>query len=365
MWNAYLDQLSAYILPRSDEPTSKDADWGEHDLLRLEIGYGLISLAEAEGPDTLVPCMKQLRRWLFADWGFLMPTIRILDDLSLEKHEYRIRLSGRVVATGRVQPKERLVVEVTNAPADAQIIRDPVFERDAYWIDPDAAPNAPHISPSMVIAAHVGDVLRQRLGALLQANQVAKLVELTAAKSPRVVEAFREASPRLGHLLWVLRELLNEGIPIRDLATILDAYTIEGLQEQTREAALARVRIALASTITTQFAHGDRLAMVLLGDVLTQELDWYCEPERDLDTDRSVRIIRAVHDAMLTADCLSAVLVVRDDVRGILRHLRIASMPPLLALGEITTDLEADVVATVGLSVEAPEPNFERGRAAA
>ncbi len=365
MWNAYLDQLSSYIRPRPDDPSPSTADWGERDLVRLEVGYGLIALAETEGTDTLVPCIKQLRRWLFWEWGFVMPKVRILDDLSIGKYEYRVRLSGRVVAEGRVQPKERLVVDAERVPVGAEIIRDPVFECDAYWIDPDAAPDAPHISPSMVIAAHLGEVLRQRLGALLQANQVATLVEITATTNPDAVKRFREASPRLGHLLWVLRELLNEGVPIRDLATILEAYSVEGLQEQTRETALARVRVALAATITARFSIGDRIPMVMLGEALTRELEWYCAPERDLDTDRSVRIIRSIHDAMLTAECLGASLVVRDEVRGILRHLRVSTMPPLLALSEITADREADVVATVGLSVEASAPAYERGRAAA
>ncbi|MEQ9499154.1 MAG: FHIPEP family type III secretion protein [Deltaproteobacteria bacterium] len=365
MWNAYLDQLSAYITPRGDDPTIEQADWGEHDLVRLEIGYGLIPLAEAADADSLVPCVQQLRRWLYHDWGFLMPAVRIIDDLSIGKYAYRIRLSGRVVATGRVQPNERLVVDVTDAPNDQEVVRDPVFGFDGYWVDPDAAPNAEHVSASMVIAAHLGEILRQRLGALLQANQVATLVELAQASDPKAVDAFRAASPRLGHLLWVLRELLNEGVPIRDLTTILDTYATEGLQEQTREQALASVRLALATSITTRFARDARLSMVMLSESLNHELEWYCEPERELDTERSVAIIRSVHDAMLTAECLGAVLVVRDEVRGILRHLRVASMPPLLALGEITSDARADVIATVGLSIEPARPAHTTSRAAA
>jgi len=227
------------------------------DLIRLELGYGLLSLASGETPK-LTEQIKALRRTLAAETGFVLPPVRIQDNLQLPSETYVIRIKEIEAARGEIRPAMLLAMDprggVPELPGERTT--EPAFGLPALWIAPslrEQAVIAGHtvVDPPSVLTTHLTEVVREYMADLLSYTETQKLLDNLPREHQKLVADLIPSQITVGGVQRVLQALLAERVSIRDLPTIL-----EGIQEavagggQNITAITAHVRVRLSRQIS-------------------------------------------------------------------------------------------------------------------
>jgi flagellar biosynthesis protein FlhA len=201
------------------------------DELKLELGYGLLSLVREDdtGTDRLTDQIKALRRQLAADLGFVMPPVRILDNIQLEPNAYRIKIKEIDAGQGQIFPSQLMVMDPMGKEIGLPGIHttEPTFGLPATWIEPalrDEAElrNYSIIDPSTVISTHLTEVLKANVAELLSYANVQSLLGGLSKDQQKLIEDIVPGQITVSGIQRVLQALLGERISIRDLPTILD-----------------------------------------------------------------------------------------------------------------------------------------------
>jgi flagellar biosynthesis protein FlhA len=253
------------------------------DPLRVEVGFALVPLVEPGGGE-LLGRIGDLRRELADELGLLLPPIRIRDNLRLRSHEYVLRIRGAKAASGRLYRSQVLAVadgspgaaaprgELAGREADAE-----AFGGAAMWIDPSQRSAAVMmgyavLEPPAALMRHLSRTVRRHAAELLSREQVAGLLAGLEAGHAHLVADAREKL-KLARIHKVLQRLLREGVPIRDLETILEAAADAAEHADDVDAITEHVRAALAATISQHLAAEDgKLYCVCLDPSLEQTL---------------------------------------------------------------------------------------------
>ncbi len=227
------------------------------DMLRLELGYGLLSLAAGDAP-RLTEQIKGLRRSIAQEMGFVLPSVRIQDNLALSPDTYAIRVKEIEAGRGRLRPPLILAIDPTggvpNLPGER--CQEPTFGLPAIWIEEAQreealARNCTVVDAAGVVATHLTELVRENMAELLSFAETQKLVDELPAEHRKLVSDLVPAQIGMGGIQRVLQALLAERVSIRDLPTIL-----EGIQEACAAAArsvptiLAIVRARLARQLS-------------------------------------------------------------------------------------------------------------------
>ena len=223
-------------------------------LLMLEVGYGLIPLLEDKGKSSLVTRITGIRKQTSRDFGFIIPSVRIRDNLSLEPNGYRITVGGVIVADDKVQSAKLLAIQgdKSTIALPGEKVKDPTFGLDAVWIEQHdrvraQAANYTVVDPSTVIATHLNQLLRQNICDLLGQDEVQQLLDHVAKTSPSLVSGIVPKVLTLGILTQVLKQLLLDQISIADLRRILEAMA--GAKSREIDDLVDTARVALAPII--------------------------------------------------------------------------------------------------------------------
>jgi flagellar biosynthesis protein FlhA len=223
-------------------------------LLMLEVGYGLIPLLEDKGKSSLVTRITGIRKQTSRDFGFIIPSVRIRDNLSLEPNGYRITVGGVIVADDKVQSAKLLAIQgdKSTIALPGEKVKDPTFGLDAVWIEQHdrvraQAANYTVVDASTVIATHLNQLLRQNICDLLGQDEVQQLLDHVAKTSPSLVSGIVPKVLTLGILTQVLKHLLLDQISIADLRRILEAMA--GAKSREIDDLVDTARIALAPII--------------------------------------------------------------------------------------------------------------------
>ena len=199
------------------------------DELTLEVGYGLVPLADAKQGGQLLAKIKALRKHLAAQLGFLVPPIHITDNLSLREDEYVIHLRGIEIARWTVRRDCLLAIssQLTAPPLQGTETREPAFHVPAKWIAPDLKAQALSagytvVDPTTALTTHLGEVIRQHAHELLTRQETKRLIDRLSDSHPKLVEELVPKMMSLGEVQKVLQQLLREHVSIRDLGTILE-----------------------------------------------------------------------------------------------------------------------------------------------
>jgi flagellar biosynthesis protein FlhA len=234
------------------------------DTLELEIGYSLIPLVDPDQDGDLLDRMASLRKQLALELGILVPPIRIRDNVQLKPNDYIIKMRGIVQGEGDLLPEYHLAL----LPADLDIelqgvkTKDPAFGMDAVWVSDRNKPEAERyglsvIEASSVITTHFMEIIKNNGHRLLDRQMVKQLLDNLKESSPAVVDELVPDVMGLGEVQKVLRRLLKEGIPIRDLNTILETLADYHAQTQNPDVLTEYVRAALSETITRKYCSDD------------------------------------------------------------------------------------------------------------
>ena len=341
------------------------------DALELEVGVGLLRLADPARGGDLLDRITALRQRIAVEVGIVMPRVRIRDNLQLEEYAYQLKVFDNVVAEGVVYPL-RLLAAGRGRSDRAETLpgvraRHPVTGSEASWIDPSEKGNAEKfgyqtITAAEVVVCHLRETVDRHAADLLNRDATRRLIDQARQRSPAVVEELLKDKLSLGKLQRVLHNLLEERVPIRNLPVILE--TLCDVTDHTKDPGEMTdyVRERLARTISAYLAAGSGQMFVV-----TLNADWEQRllMARRLDTSspgaRSVKVhlpttekrqlIEDLRDSLRQIpEDRPAVLLVRTELRSFVRTQIEAEMRELhvISYREITSDVEIRSAGVVG-----------------
>ena len=231
------------------------------DLLELEVGQSLVSLVGTGDGSDLLERISAVRRQLALDSGFVMPPVRIRDNLQLPTTHYRVRIRGADVARGEARPDQLLAMDpgIATGKLQGEATKEPAFGLDAWWITTDMRMRAESMNYTVVDAAsvlttHLTEVVKAHASELLTREEVGNLVEGVKERAPKLVEEALAGSVKLADLQHVLQNLLRERVPIRDMETILEVLADWGGKTKDVDVLTEYVRNGLRRAICHQYA---------------------------------------------------------------------------------------------------------------
>jgi len=250
----------------SEETSEEDdvKDLLDMDLMELEIGFNLISLVDESQGGTLLSRIKSIRRQIAMEMGFIVPPVRIRDNLQVGSNSYSIIIKGVKVADGEVFPDKFMVMNpdgeiegISGTPT-----KEPAFGLPALWVDGADKETAEMegytiVDPSTVIATHLTEVIKANAHELLGRQETQELLDQLKNKYPKLVEDVVPNVLDLGLLQRILQELLKERVSIRNLQTILEILAAYGTQNKNIDYLLEKVRSGLKRQISSSLQAND------------------------------------------------------------------------------------------------------------
>ncbi len=237
-------------------PTENIESYLQIDPLELEIGYNLIALVDVDQGGDLFDRITSMRKQMALELGIIVPPIRVRDNLQLDADEYVIKIRGNEVARSKIMMGHFLAMNAGNVdqPIEGNETIEPAFGLPAVWIREDQRHEAELagytvVEPSAVLATHLMEVIRKHADKLLGRQEVQQLLDNLKKDYPAVVDELVPEQLSLGAIQKVLQNLLREGIPIRDLVTILETLADYVGMTKNVEVLTEYVRFALGETI--------------------------------------------------------------------------------------------------------------------
>jgi flagellar biosynthesis protein FlhA len=313
--------------------------------LAVEVGLGLVKLVEGGQSSPLLRRIASIRRQLASELGYLLPPVRVTDNLSLRSREYLILMKGAEIARYELQPGCEMAIRSTAAgeapPVDGTPAREPAFGLPALWVRTEQADTARAagytvVDPASVVATHLAEVIRRHAFELFSRQDAKKLLDRVAEDNPRIVEDLVPKLLPLASVHKVLQNLLRERVSIRDAASILEA--LGDAANVTRNTVLLTefTRQAIGRVVVKPYtnAAGD-LACFFLAPAIEQAIEAAVEhaeftshlnlaPQKIRDL--LDRLARALNAAMPGGDSSPNIVVCSSGARY---HLRLLSEPGL------------------------------------
>ena len=243
-----------------------EASWSDVaplDVLGLEVGYRLIPLVDKSQDGELLRRIRGIRKKFAQEVGFLVSPVHIRDNLELKPNTYRILLKGVEVGTGEAYVGQFLAINPGRVAGtlNGAVTKDPAFGLPATWIDASQRDQAQAygytvVDASTVVATHLNHLILTHAGELLGRQEVQQLLDHLAKEMPKLVEDLVPKVLPLGTLQKILQGLLEEGVHIRDMRTIIETVADHATRTQNADDLTAQVRIALGRAIAQQLFPG-------------------------------------------------------------------------------------------------------------
>lgn len=264
-------------------PESQDASWADVaplDVLGLEVGYRLIPLVDKTQDGELLRRIRGIRKKFAQEVGFLVSPVHIRDNLELKPNAYRILLKGVEIGQGEAFPGSLLAINPGRVAAEVPgiVTKDPAFGLPAVWIDMALRDQAQAygytvVDASTVTATHLNHLILTHASELLGRQETQALIDHLAKDMPKVVEDLVPKVLPLGVVQKVLQNLLDEGIHIRDMRTIIETLAEMAIRTQDAETLTAQVRVALGRSIVQQlYPSGSEMQVMSLDPQLERVL---------------------------------------------------------------------------------------------
>ncbi|MGF6858144.1 flagellar biosynthesis protein FlhA [Paraburkholderia sp. CI3] len=358
---ALVDVAPAALAPVENAEASWD-DVTMIDTLGLEVGYRLIPLVDKNSDGELLKRIKSIRKKFAQEIGFLPPVIHIRDNLELRPNGYRIALKGVEVGSGEAYPGQWLAINPgqVSAALPGTPTQDPAFGLPAIWIDTNLREQAQVygytvVDSSTVVATHLNHLVVTHASELLGRREVQSLVERMQKDTASLVDDLVPKMLPLTTLQKVLQNLLEEGVPIRDMRTILEALAEHATKLTDPHDLTAAVRLALGRAITQQWFPGTADMQVMgldanLERVLSQALS--TGPNPGLEPGLANTLLTETQKAMTRQQNLglAPVLLVQHALRPMLARFLRRSLPQLkvLSYAEVPDTRNVKVVNLIG-----------------
>ena len=347
-------------------------DVSQVDLVSLDIGYGLIPLVNTETGGQLLTRVKGVRKKLSTELGFLVQPVRIRDNLDLEPNTYHLMVNGVIRGRGESHAGKELAINPghVSTPLEGIATKEPAFGLEAYWIEPSQRDYARTLGYTVVdastaIATHLNSILFQAAPELLGHDEVQQLLDKTAERSPKLIENLVPNKLSLATVTRVLQNLLRDGVPIRDMRTILEVLNEEGAKIQDPDELTALVRPKLGRMIVQSLVDmTEEMPVITLDPQLEQMLHNAVQQSHQtktltIDPELAESLFKSMRQETqkIEEQGKPAILVVSPAVRAWLANLARPRIPDLTILSytEIPEDQAVNVIATVTAQVEQTE----------
>lgn len=258
---------------KEEEQNLKDAL--KVDFLELELGFELIGLADQKQGGLLIERVRSMRKKIAHDYGFLMPQIRIRDNLMLPSPNYEVKLKGVVIGEGMVMPTKFLALDtgVVGKKIEGVEVQEPAFGMNAVWIDAKDKEDAiiagyTVFDPSSVISTHISELVTRNAQEFITRDEVNGILSRLSDDYPALIEEARKIS---SIIRMVLQVLLAERVPIRDMLTILETTIDKHALGLDLDVIIEGVRARLARVITQTFADSDGVLKIIGFSPLDEE----------------------------------------------------------------------------------------------
>ena len=368
------NQKVAVAVPEQESPQVKAEEAATQvvplDLMEVQVGYGLIGLVDGGQGGALLDRIKGLRRQFAEQMGFVLPPIHIRDNLQLRPNEYAALLKGVELAKSEVMPAHVLAID----PGTAQrgIIhglptKEPAFGLPAMWVPEQQREQAQMagytvVDPGSAIATHLSELIKRHAHELLGRQEVQGLLDQLGKNHPKLVEEVIPNLIPLGTLVRVLSHLLREGVPIRDLRTILETIADHATSTKDADILTEVARQALGRTITKQYLAPDgSLPIIGLDPRLDRTLadqanaagqgnQWVPDP---LVAQKLLTALKQAAERMVGRGH-QPVILCSPSLRRHLRKLtdRILHSVPILGLNEVDSVTRLQAMETVRLDLD-------------
>lgn len=277
---------------KSNEEIAKEEESALEDILKVEmleltLGYQLIRLADSAQGGDLLERIRSMRRKIASDFGFLMPQVRIRDNLHLQPQQYQILLKGIPIGEGTIMPDKFLAMDSGMATGEikGERTKEPAFGLEALWIAPELKEDAiingyTVVDPATVISTHMSELIKKNAEDLLTRQEVQTLVNKIKNDFPIIVDDVIKVAS-IGLIQRVLKALLHEKVPLKDMLTILE--TIADVAEFTKNVDIIteQVRAKLSRIITKMYSGEDGVIRLLTFDTPSEQLMLEKSQERD------------------------------------------------------------------------------------
>lgn len=354
-------------LQRKKEEQEEDDDVASFQVepLSIEIGYGLIPLVDSTIDNSLMNRISAIRRQTAHELGILVSPVRIRDNLYLNANDYSIKIRGNEVGHGDIYPDKYMIISQSDDgsfPFQGIPTKEPAFQLDALWIDEKDKENADLqgftvIEPLTVIATHLKEIIHAHAPELLGRQEVQKLLEGIKANNNVVIDELIPDIMRLGEVEKVLQNLLEENVPINDLATILETLADYGTVTKDTEVLTEYVRQGLRRTIANKYAdENDRINVVTIHpkveEMVSQSIQKTATGSYPVMKPDSVnKILTAIGDIsqQMAAQNMNYVILTSPKIRLAFRKLIAFNFPDVavLSLNEIPNEIAIESIGNI------------------
>ena len=364
------DSLVTNALESPEENTEDVSlsDIADNSAISIMLGYGLVDMVNGNDGGGLSTRVTGIRRQVSKALGFVVPSVRIRDDLTLEPNTYLIKVGHTIVGEDKVYPDRKLAIpgEDANLKIDGIHVKDPTFGMDAVWINANQTREAETkgyvvVAPESVLATHLSHLVYKYAGQLIGQDDVQKLLDNLANSAPSLVQSVVPKLIPLHNLTAVLRNLLDERVPIGDMRRILENIANLASRNLSTADMAEALRPVLAGMLIQQVAPlNSPLPVVTLASDLENMLITMQKQSGEegliLDNDLSQKLLtklNQINDDM-SSKGKQAVLVVSPVIRRSLSGLVRQHIDDMIVIGftEIPDNRKIELVATISGEAE-------------
>jgi len=333
--------------------------------ISLNIGFGLVGLVSDADDNSLVPSVTKLRKDTSKRLGFVVPGIRIRDDIDLEPSQYQIKIGEKIVADDVIYYDKTLAIPGDNVQVviEGIEVKDPSFGVDAVWIEPELEKEAQSrgymtIDPTSVLITHLGQILTKHAADLLGQDEVQELLDNLESTQPNLVQSIVPKIVPLHQLTKILQNLLQETVPISDLAVIIGELASMNIQKMNNEDVSEALRPKLVPLLIQKLTKfKDTLPLLTLAPDLEQLILTAVRQNPDekmllLDSGLAKKILSNLNDASeaLSIENKAAFLIVAPQIRRHVAQFVRAQLPAInvLSFTELPENRSVEIVYTIG-----------------
>ncbi|GAB4364616.1 MAG: flagellar biosynthesis protein FlhA [Calditrichia bacterium] len=351
-------------------PVENIENYLQVDPLELEIGYNLIALVDTERGGDLFDRITAMRKQMALELGIIVPPIRVRDNLQLQADEYLIKIRGNEVASSEIMIGHFLAMNAGNVekPIEGTETVEPAFGLPAVWIAEDKRHEAELagytvVEPSAVLATHLMEVIRKHADKLLGRQEVQQLLDNLKKEYPAIISELVPEQLSLGAIQKVLQNLLREGIPIRDLVTILETLADYAGVTKNVEVLTEYVRYSLSETIAKLYKDDDNVIRALTLDpqieqTITSSLQKQKQTSENLGLSPAVIQSILINVAQNVEQAVSMgyhpLIICSSTIRAYFKKLIESQFPhvAVVSFGELPPDIQIESIGKVRISNE-------------